>query len=255
MNLYTFAKAALLPGTLGFLFIGLATGLACLRWPRTNGLARRWLWLLVLGYVAMSMPGGACGLESMVSAGYAPVNDPRQLEGLGGVIVLDGGTARLGRDGLASAVPVRVSVERGLEAARVYRMMAAPLVVVTGGAYERVTGIPEGASLANLLVELGVPRDRIMLDDQSRSTAESARNVPRLLRQQGIERWALVTSAVHMRRSVRAFGAEAGVAAPAPVSCGARNWWLPQPGSLERSYQALYEAVGLPYYIVRGWID
>jgi uncharacterized SAM-binding protein YcdF (DUF218 family) len=66
----------------------------------------------------------------------------------------------------------------------------------------------------------------------------------------------LVTSAVHMRRAARSFRANSVdfVAAPASLHCGAGWWWLPSAAALERSYQAVYELAGLPYYAIRGWL-
>ena len=49
------------------------------------------------------------------------------------------------------------------------------------------------------------PRDRIVLEDKSRNTAENAEFTRRLVDPKPGERWLLVTSAMHMPRSVGAF--------------------------------------------------
>ena len=205
----------------------------------------------------MSMPAGACGIERAVAGGYVPISDARALDGVEAIVVMDGGTQRLRSGDFISAAPVLTSVERGLEAARLYRMKPVPLVVVTGGSYEPTAGVPEGAALRGVLIDAGVPADKVLLDDQSPSTAESARNVPALLRARGIVGWAVVTSAVHMRRTVRAFRTNGGAPVPAPaaaVSCEGGSRWWPAPSALERSYQAIYEVFGLTYYAARSML-
>lgn len=252
--MYEFLNAGLLPGTLGLLLAGLVLGLAVL-YTRRSRMARIWLWALVAGYFVLSMPRGACLVESAVSAGLSPLEPSGPTPQIGAIVVLDGGALRVSREGAYAAIPVRASVERAMEAVRVYRMTNAPLVVVTGGAYRTEPGPPEGAALRDLLVARGIPPDRIVLDAESRSTHEHAMTVPRLLSSRGVTRFALVTSSVHMRRALLAFKSSglAIVPAPSPVYCGESLPWWPNSLALERSSQAIHEVAGMIYYWARAW--
>ena len=94
------------------------------------------------------------------------------------------------------------------------------------------------------------------LESRSRATAENASNSYAILAPEGKTRILLVTSAIHMARSVLSFE-QAGfsvVAAPTmfvdrrPLSVLA---FLPQAGSLELSSQAIHEWLG--YLVYRLW--
>jgi uncharacterized SAM-binding protein YcdF (DUF218 family) len=246
-------RSGLMPGTLGGLLAGLLAGLLLLRGAHTARWARVWLWTLTLAYLVMSLPAGMCGIERLVSLGFHPIEDARTLDGAQAIVVLDGGTVRYERDGVVAAAPLRASATRALEAARLYRMMDAPLVVVTAGSYGAVRGVPEGAALMRVLSDAGVPAGRMVLDQDSRSTNDHARTVPALLASRAIDRWVLVTSAVHMRRALGTFRARGHSPIPGPTAvCRVSLVPIPLPQALERSYEAIYELFGLVYYTLLG---
>ncbi|KQP02080.1 YdcF family protein [Pseudorhodoferax sp. Leaf265] len=74
----------------------------------------------------------------------------------------------------------------------------------------------EADAVARLLARTGLAPLR-WADSQSRDTIENAQNMAALLRRDGIERIALVTSAWHMPRAVRAFEATGLTVLPAPM--------------------------------------
>ncbi|KQP19806.1 hypothetical protein ASF43_28545 [Pseudorhodoferax sp. Leaf267] len=93
----------------------------------------------------------------------------------------------------------------------------------------------------------GVPR---WLDGSSRDTVENARNMAALLQPDGVQRIALVTSAFHMPRAVRAFEAVGLAVVPAPMGFviprqRAVLEWLPSTYGLEASHQVLREWLAL----------
>ena len=57
-------------------------------------------------------------------------------------------------------------------ASELYRNGVVPLVVLTGG-MNRVTGVNEAEQHLEILLSKGVPRDRIIIEDQSTNTAEN----------------------------------------------------------------------------------
>ena len=122
--------------------------------------------------------------------------------------------------------------------------------------------LPRGrgeAPIARTLLEtFGVPARRLILEDQSRTTAENAEFSRRLVMPRSGERWLLVTSAYHMPRSIGAFR-KAGFAVEAyPVdyrTTGAADLWIPFDSvatGLRRTDTAAREWVGLLVYWLTG---
>jgi uncharacterized SAM-binding protein YcdF (DUF218 family) len=89
---------------------------------------------------------------------------------------------------------------RAVEAARLYHAGVAPIVVTTGGVGEH--GPSEAAVARGVLVELGVPSDRVLLEDASTSTEENALFARR---NHGGARVVLVTDDYHAFRARRTF--------------------------------------------------
>jgi uncharacterized SAM-binding protein YcdF (DUF218 family) len=108
------------------------------------------------------------------------------------------------------------------------------------------------------LVQLGVPRDRILVETASRNTREEALVIEPMLRRLGNPQVVLVTSHTHMRRSIGTFRAVGITAIPAiardprpevPLS----EWILPTGRALRASGEVVHELFGIPYYWLRGW--
>jgi uncharacterized SAM-binding protein YcdF (DUF218 family) len=117
---------------------------------------------------------------------------------------------------------------------------------------------PVGNGVVERAVALGAPRDRILVTDRVRNTADEAREVGKLLQslRDGHDRDAviLVTSAYHMRRS-RLLFARAGVSVvPFPTdfqtSPGPFRFMdiLPHAGSIENTDAAMRELYGYLFY-------
>jgi uncharacterized SAM-binding protein YcdF (DUF218 family) len=79
-----------------------------------------------------------------------------------------------------------------------YRAGGAPIVVATGGVTARATRT-EAAVIAEALAARGVPASAIVVEDQSRTTAENARCAAALLGDR--RRVWLVTQPFHARRA------------------------------------------------------
>jgi uncharacterized SAM-binding protein YcdF (DUF218 family) len=240
---YEFIKSALLPGTLGLLLTLQVLCLIALRIRRSARLSVLGLTVITISYWLISTPAGAWALGRLVASGYTAVADSVALRQVRAVVVLDGGAHRYNSDHVELRVVTRASAVRALEAVRVYGLLDQPVVIVTGGAYVPTGRIPEGGALRDLLIAAGIPRERVVLDSTSRSTREHAITVAPMLRAQGIDEFALVTSAVHMRRAHRAFAGTGLLTIPAPATVersAAWPWW-PQAASLERSHEAFYE--------------
>jgi uncharacterized SAM-binding protein YcdF (DUF218 family) len=106
--------------------------------------------------------------------------------------------------------------------------------------------------------EMGVPADRIQVEARSRNTHENLVFTQRQAALGGTHAVILLTSALHLPRSV-AIARRLGLSVM-PYPCDYRgerrtSWqaWLPNndaPGALE---EALHEWVGLVWYRLRGW--
>ena len=66
---------------------------------------------------------------------------------------------------------------------------------------------PEAEFAVRLLQSLGIPRERILVEEQSRNTVENAVFSKLIAQPKPGERWLLVTSAYHMPRSMGVFRA------------------------------------------------
>lgn len=89
------------------------------------------------------------------------------------------------------------------------------------------------------------------IDRDAYDTFQNARNAAALLQRDGIERVILVTTAVHMRRSVREFAATGLAVLPGPMNIVAQRPpgigdYVPSASALLRSYEAIYELIGEP---------
>jgi uncharacterized SAM-binding protein YcdF (DUF218 family) len=95
-----------------------------------------------------------------------------------------------------------VLAERVAAAAMLFTAGAAPIVITTGG----VTGgqRAEATVIADALVIAGVPREAIVVEDRSQTTAENAHNAALLTTARRV--W-LVTQPFHARRAERLFRA------------------------------------------------
>lgn len=161
--------------------------------------------------------------------------------------------------------------ERMVYAARLYHAGKAPRIIISGGVIDLYgTVVPETEAMRELLVALGVPDAAIIDEDRSRNTYENALYVREILEELGITEVLLVTSALHMPRSVAIFAKQGIEVTPAPVDFWTtwsepgrtvpRNWagtllkFLPSAEYLDLSTRVLREVVGMVVYRMRGWL-
>ena len=124
---------------------------------------------------------------------------------IAGIIVLGGGvTANVSE---AHGEPVlNEAGERFTAAATLARKYPQAKIVFSGGGAGLIRSLGVEAPWARrLLRDLGVPEDRLVLEDRSRNTRENAVYSKKLAVPKKGERWLLITSAYHMPRSVGVF--------------------------------------------------
>lgn len=166
-------------------------------------------------------------------------------------------------------VEVSEEGDRILYGAKLYRDGKAPKLILSGGRIDwKNTGDPESKDMAELAQVMGVPKTAILEDPTSLNTYENAVNVRKILDSQGIERRVLlVTSALHLPRSLAIFKRQGIDAIPAPTDfitieqdSEEATWqgtllnFLPDVGRLAYSTRALKEYIGIIIYRLRGWL-
>jgi uncharacterized SAM-binding protein YcdF (DUF218 family) len=159
-------------------------------------------------------------------------------------------------------IDVDEGFDRLLHGLRLWRAGKAPLLVFSGGNIPYLTGssMTEAASLCSLALEYGVDPRAILLEEESRNTYENALYTGRLLRERGLNRVLLVTSAAHMPRAVAVFRKQGLEVLPAPTDLQVvtRSFNLfqlmPGPAALAYSNAAIKEQVGMWIYWLRGWV-
>ena len=228
---------------------------ALLRRRGGNTLASLLTLIAVLWLYFCSTEWGASTLMTPLEAAYPAFTD-EELPRAEAIVVLGGainGETRFGQDG-----DFNHAADRLWRAATLYLADKAPLLVLSGGT--RVEGeLPGSHLMAEKLVSIGLPRDALLQESESRTTRENGQQTYALLHQRDIQHILLVTSASHMRRASAVFVAQ-GFAVTAvatdhqtPLRIGPVPGWLPTVERLSRSTRAIHEWVGYWVYDRLGY--
>ena len=153
------------------------------------------------------------------------------------IVVLGGGV-------IADCVPNLNSMRRTVLGATLYRQRRAPIMLIAGG----MAGgkCPVAQAMGQLAADLGVPLDRLVLEQESQSTMENGAKAAPLLKARGIRTVLLVTDRLHMRRASNVFS-ELGFtvrAASVPIYEG-------HPDNVSMLGAGFREIAALAYYRLR----
>jgi uncharacterized SAM-binding protein YcdF (DUF218 family) len=221
-------------------------------------LALACLWLSANHWVAT-------GLARSLEWRYLPPDPVPQAEVM---IVLGGGTEA--SEYPRPIVEVNGSGDRLIYAAWLYKQGKAEHILVSGGLLDwtEATSTP-AQDMARLLQAMGVPQQAIWLQTNSRNTYEDAVYCAQMLKEKGINRALLVTSAWHMPRAVKLFQAQGVEVIPLPTDYNVtqadwqRLWsgdlraWilgaLPSVDQMALTTKMLKEYLGIFTYDIRGW--
>jgi uncharacterized SAM-binding protein YcdF (DUF218 family) len=133
--------------------------------------------------------------------------------------------------------------QRILTASRLWHERRFGLVILSGAP-------PAGnEAMRDLIVHLGVPPERLVLEDRSLNTRENAAYSAAILRERGAAATVVVTSALHLRRSVKDFAAVGIRAIPTAAEVVGRapteiDSFLPSSPGILRSHLCLHEILG-----------
>jgi uncharacterized SAM-binding protein YcdF (DUF218 family) len=228
--------------------------------------------LLMTRYRRLAIRFLACGTIALAVFGLSPFGSIMLLtlserfppwvdDGIppDGIIVL-GGAMDPDVSAARSSVELTGAAERMTSGAVLARRFPAAKLVFSGGNADLVGGSSrsESADAIDLWTSLGIPRDRIIVEDRSRNTIENAIFTRDLIHPKAGERWLLVTSAYHMPRSVAVFRAAGFPVVPYPVDWRTRGWhdaWVPfelLSRGLPNTDAAFHEWIGLITYRLTG---
>ena len=231
------------------LFIGMmmmVAGLVLIRLKRfqaascTLTLSFVWFW-----FWSMSIVGGWLCLSLEKDYPVVLAEDTPKADA---IVLLGGGVGGNTNYPYADLGP---SADRAWHAARLWKARKAPIIIPSN----------IGAELADikLLMDLGVPRDAVVLENRAVNTEENAKFVADLLAVKNAKnsKILLVTSAYHMRRSLYMFRKYAPElkCIPAATDYGVLPWmnepfkWrslLPNIGAFARNNDFIHEYIG--YY-------
>ncbi len=187
---------------------------------------------------------------------------PADLQPPYGIIVLGGAIS----DPMSAARGQTIFDEGGeriTEAVILAKRFPQARIVYTSGTNSVLGGTSnEAARARDLMVAMGVARDRVTIEDKARNADENARFTAAIVHPETPQRWLIVTSAFHMPRAMGVFE-KAGfhpIAFPVSFYTTGRQVDDLRPildplGNLKTFVLAVHEWIGLAAYRASGRID
>ncbi len=240
--------------------------LALLAWrsPKLRG------WLLAAALLVLAVGSNrwfSYTLARSLEWQYLPQSEIPQAE----VIVVLGGGTESGQFP-RPMTEVNSAGDRVLYAAQLYKQGKAPFILLSGGNITWLGGrtTTPAEEMAGLMALMDVPQDALWLQGNSENTHDDAELSALMLKEKGVSRVLLVTSAMHMPRSVALFkhlGIEV-IPAPTDYTVTQAGWdslfspdpqaflinLVPNTSSLGLTTNAMKEYIGLLVYRLKGWL-
>lgn len=259
MNIYLLKLASLAIYPLSW--VGLCLVVACIALFRNNIKQAKWMLALsILSLWAISMPITGKILSYQLEKVY-PEKAITEIPVSDAILLLGGGTGGI-------APPARLSIDlndaadRVYYAARLYHAGKAPYIIASGGTITwQGTKQSEAAAMKSILIDLGVPKEAIIEEDNSLTTYENAVNSLPLLTAHNAQKVLVVTSAMHMPRALATMKKNMPTMTLMPASTDIRVVdqedttlldWFPQASGLAMFTQAWHEQVGRLVYYLKG---
>jgi len=211
---------------------------------------RVFVFIVALFVYALSISPTADFLVGPLENAYSPP-PPASLETCDAYVVLGGGINDNAPDISGKGTLSAFALPRVVTAYRLYVRSQKP-VVFSGG---RILGRTAEAEIAKrFLISLGVPPHHIITEERSIDTYENARYVKEIADRYQFKKIALITSALHMKRSCLLFGKRFKDIVPYPTDYqGSRDRYdllnfLPNAWNVNIIELAVKEYLGILYY-------
>lgn len=176
--------------------------------------------------------------------------------------------------GIAAKAPPRPTVEIGeagdrlLYGAYLFRQGRANHIICTGkAATGSIVRRPVADEMAEFLDLLGLPTNAVITEVKSENTYQHGVELSPVLKTRGFRRILLVTTAMHMPRSIGVFRQQCPAVEfiPAPTDFRITEripapWYrqltnlIPTPSNLALFSEVMHEYLGIAYYRIRGWM-
>jgi uncharacterized SAM-binding protein YcdF (DUF218 family) len=237
-------------------------------------ISRRWLRfqtiVLLLALLGLWLGGNrfiAYGLARTLEWQYIA---PEELPQAEAIVVLGGGTDPI--EYPRRTVEINSAGDRMFYAAQLYKEGKAPDILLSGGTitFQGVKESTPAEDMERVMEMLGIPKPAIWLESKSRNTYENAVFCQKILKEKGVRRIILVTSAMHMPRALGLFRHQGldVIPAPADFTITQAGWehlmepsfetqiinLFPNASNLSLTTRVLKEYFGLLYYKVRGLV-
>ncbi len=227
------------------------------------------IWLVVLSFLIVLVGGNrivSAALTRSLEGRYPPAESLPEVDV---IVLLGGGTESA--DAPRQMTEINGAGDRVLFAAELYHQGLAPNILLSGGNLEfsNVRGTTPAEEMRDVLLKLNVPEDALWKEDKSQNTEENAQFAAEMLKAKEIKTVILVTSALHMPRSVQLFEAQGLRVVPAPADFTVTdNAWetmlsfepkqipfnlIPSSSALNQTTTVLKEYMGMTVNIVKGW--
>ena len=178
-------------------------------------------------------------------------------EDIQAIVVLSGGRAPISREYRNLDTVNSISLERLRYAARLAKVHTLPIVLVGGSVHDERKS---EASLMQQALKADFGIDASILEEESRNTFENARFANKILKENSISKFLLVTHAYHMPRAMWCFEDVGLEPIAAPTRFYKRNAlapelkdYIPKATALHKTRLVLHEYIGLLWYKFVGY--
>jgi uncharacterized SAM-binding protein YcdF (DUF218 family) len=186
------------------------------------------------------------------------------------IVVLGGGTSEM--DYPRPMIELGSAGNRVLYTAKLFRDGKAPRILLSGGtiSWDGNNPTTPAEQMGVLLEFMGIPADSLLYQDRSQNTYEDALYSAALVKEKGINKIILVTSAFHMPRALALFEKQGIEVIPAPTDfrVTVSSWndnldmnlesfmvnTLPNVSNTSLFTTAMKEYIGIFVYTLRGWM-
>ena len=259
-GLYKLVKFVIYPFTWLFVLLGVLTLLVVgpISPPRL-----RWIRILAISALFLTFCFGnpivAATLTGLLEQQASPF-ESTTAKRFDAIVVLGGGVAGKGTLRPSDEL-LDLSIKRTICGVDLFVQGFAPRILFSGGDASIIgSGPKEALEMKRLARRLGVPEEAILIEDQSKTTYETALATKRLIGSASI---LLVTSASHIPRALGLFRKQGLDATPSPCGYTVKNrpgdsWQgnpfdlLPDVGALKKSTTAIAELAGMLVYWMTG---